>query len=109
MKTTNQGTRLCPWRSYSICGQKHNTSIRQKEPNNKQRLFYSNILHEEAENFVTTEEEFEAFNQVFFQTESEGTAQLEGEASVVHGANSDPTKDEPLTEALNMFISTQTE
>ena len=37
--------------------------------------------------FVPTEEEFEAFNQIYIQAKSEDAAQLEGETSVMHNSD----------------------
>ena len=89
---------------------KHNTLLCQKEPNNEQKLFYINVLHEEAENWVPTDEDYEMFNQVYFQNASKCANQAaEGKANVLYGANRNPTSGEPQAEVLNMFINTQTE
>ena len=70
-----------------------------KEVNNQQRLFKNNILHDEAANYVPTDEEFEEFSQVYFQVNSGEMVQN------VNENNAELTGDNNINESTNFFFN----
>ena len=90
---------------------KHNTLLCLKNQNSKQKLYYNNFLHQENEDWIPTEDEYEMFNHHYFQDSSEGEEPATDNDTnrVLYATSTDLKPVESPAEVIQNFISVQTE